>query len=235
MLFQPFEPSYSNHIGSCFHPIDGTVYMLVTWRLNGTGPFSLQIWKQPPPYTAQPTLTRTWKQGIDTNGPFGYGAPLCLPDGGIHISIPVGKNANQIEPSILIVPDVCAPFTPGAGPQGPQGEPGAGGVVLYDAPRMSDSWKGRAMARDEGLLVNIPALFNVAPAPAYLVRLAGTSGAGNVRIRMGTQAAPYFLTCCTQVAGIEVQTQGWVPGVGSWASTKDGAAAVWLQVIGFAQ
>jgi hypothetical protein len=249
MTFQPFEPSYSNHIGAAFHPVTGTAYMLVVWRLNGTGPFSLQVWEQPAPYTDKPTLKRSWKQGIDTNGPFGYGSLLCLPDGSLHISIPVGKTSNQIEPSTLVVPDMCPPFplgtggTPGKdgepgppGPPGGVGPPGSGGIVLLTAPRTSPAWEGRMLTGGE--LVDVPATFGVPVASAYLIRFVASAPRADVRVRAGTRDAPFFVTLNTKIANIQEHTTGWVPGASVWVSVVDSSGRattgqVWFQVCAY--
>lgn len=255
--FSPFESSYSNHIGSCAHPVNSTVYMLVTWRLNGTGPFSLQVWEHPPPYTALPILKRSWKQGEKDQpvGPFGYGSLLCLPNGSLHIAIPQGPdNVNQIKPSIRIEPNMCAPFTPGIGSSDPRvdalisqlgalgqqvaqietalGNSAASGtgLTLFSAPRTAAAWEGRQLSGGES--VDIPAVFGVPPASAYLIRFVAQAAKADIRVRAGSEAAPYFVTVNTQAPGLQVHTQGWVPGPTCYVSTVNGVASVWLQLLG---
>ncbi len=103
---------------------------------------------------------------------------------------------------------------------------------LLPAPLISPLWHARAMAKDEGLLVNIPAVFGVAPAAVYKVRLSVQSSIAGVTARIGIFSAPYFLTQTTQVAGVRIDCQGDVPGDGTWVSCVGGAATVWLQVLG---
>lgn len=127
------------------------------------------------------------------------------------------------------------PFPIGAGPQGPQGpkgDPGpSGGMVFLPEPRRVDAWHGRAMAANEGVLVSIPALFSVPPARIYKVRLSVQAGAANVTARVGTFAAPYFLTQTTQFPDVRIDIQGDVPGEGTWISIVGGSGLVWMQIV----
>jgi hypothetical protein len=138
MPFLPFEGPYCNHIGSCIHPVNSTIYMAVTFHPNGSGPFNLQIWEVPPPYTT-PVLKRDWQQGsAEAPGPFGFCTLECLPSGAMWIGAPGGVvSANQIVPSTRVEPNMCTPFTPGGvpgpkGDTGPQGPAGAGGALAAD-------------------------------------------------------------------------------------------------------
>lgn len=131
--FTPFEGHYSNHVASCMHPVTGAMYILVTFHPNGSGPFNLQVWEHLPPYTVNvPKLIKEWMQGSDSVGPFAYGAIWCLPNGALHISVPVGADsASLIKPSVRIEQGVCPPYALGAGgvpgPQGPKGDTGPQG------------------------------------------------------------------------------------------------------------
>lgn len=130
MPFTPYEGPYSNHVGSCIHPIDGTVFLAVTFHPNGSGPFNLQIWKHVAPYSAPPVLVRDWQQGSpEAPGPFGYCSLECLPSGALYIAVVGGViSANTIQPAYRVEPGLCAPFTPpGVGPQGPKGDIGPAG------------------------------------------------------------------------------------------------------------
>jgi hypothetical protein len=132
MSFTPFEGAYCNHIGSCVHPVDATVYLAVTFHPNGTGPFNLQVWKHAAPYTTPPILVRDWQQGqADSPGPFGFCTLECLPSGALYIGAAGGvQSASSIVPSYRIEPGLCAPFTAAqAGPQGPKGDTGPVGPV----------------------------------------------------------------------------------------------------------
>lgn len=105
-------------------------------------------------------------------------------------------------------------------------------VGKHNAATGAAHWSGQAFTG--GVLVDIPALFGVNPANAYLIRLSGQAGVAGTIVRVGTQASPYFLTCVTQVGGIRVDTQGWVPGGGTWMSIPNGGSAlVWLQLVGW--
>jgi len=148
MPFIPFAGPYVNHIGSCIHPVDSTIYLAVTFHPNGQGPYNLQIWEHKVPYSAAPILVRNWEQGQpESPGPFGYCSLECLPNGALYIAAAGGvASASSIVPAFRIEPNMCAPFTPGGvpgprgpqGPQGPQGvpgpkgdkgDPGSGGVL----------------------------------------------------------------------------------------------------------
>ena len=85
-----------------------------------------------------------------------------------------------------------------------------------------------------GMLVDMPAVFNVPSASAYLIRFVAQAAAANVRVRAGTEAAPFFLTMNLTVPNMQSHTQGWVPGPQTYVSTVNGLAQVWLQLCGFA-
>ncbi len=143
-MFTPFEGHYCNHIGSCIHPVTSAIFMAVTFHPNGSGPYNLQIWRHAAPYTAPPELLKQWVQGgPESPGPFGFCTLECLPDGSLYIGASGGvQSASQIVPAYQVVPNMCAPFTPGQtgpqgpqgvpGPQGPQGAPGSGGGLSAD-------------------------------------------------------------------------------------------------------
>lgn len=108
---------------------------------------------------------------------------------------------------------------------------GGGGFTLLPAPAIASAWSGRAVQGGEW--VDVPAVFGVPSASGYLLRLSAVAGAADVRARVGSEAAPFFLTVNTQVAGVEVHGQGWAPGPRCWASTVNGAARLWVQVLGY--
>jgi len=224
--FVTYAPSYCNHVGSCMHP-NQTIYKLLTWRLNGAGPFSLQIWEHKPPYSAAPTLKRTWKQTIDVPGPFGYGDPLCLPDGSLYIAIPGGvQTENQIQPSYRIEPGICDPYTPQ-------------NIRLFTTMATSPKWEGVEL--NGSVSVNIPLEFKVPVAPAYLVRFVAQSPSADVRVRAGSDTVPHMLTVNTQLPNLQVHSQGWAPGpialvsaVKGPAAVGSGSATVWFQICGYA-
>lgn len=117
------------------------------------------------------------------------------------------------------------------GPQGPAGPQGSGAITLLSAPVTSAEWDGRTL--QGGAHVDIPSAFGVPSHSAYLVRFCAKAGAADVRVRAGTEAAPYFLTLNTQAPNIEIHTQGWIGGPGAYISTVGGSATIWLQVEGF--
>lgn len=107
----------------------------------------------------------------------------------------------------------------------------AGGFTLAPAPYTSPAWEGRTLSG--GVLVDIPATFGVPVAPAYLIRFVAQSPAANVRVRAGSELAPFFLTVNTQVPNLQVHTQGWAPGPQLYVSAVGGTPQVWLQVLGW--
>ncbi len=148
MPFIPFEGPYSNHIGSCRHPVTGVIYMAVTFHPNGTGPYNLQIWAHDPPYQAQPVKIREWLQGgAESPGPFGYCTLECMFDGSLWIGAPGGvQSANQIVPSWRVEPNCCAPFQPQApGPAGPPGKDGKDGAPGAQGDPGKDGTSGSAV------------------------------------------------------------------------------------------
>lgn len=119
------------------------------------------------------------------------------------------------------------PFPKGA--QGPPGEPGAG-VLLFAHPLASPAWSGRVL--NGAAHVDAPAVFGVAPEPAYIIRLSATAAAPGTIVRTGTPNAPYFVTLVSQVAGVRNDTQGWTPGPSIYISVVNGSCVVWLQIVG---
>lgn len=116
------------------------------------------------------------------------------------------------------------------GPPGPPGPAGAGAITLLPAPVTSPQWEGRVLSG--GVLIDIPTVFGVPSASAYLVRFAAKAPAANVRARAGTEAAPWFLTLVTQAPDLEIHTQGWVHGPAVWVSAVGGTPTVWLEIEG---
>jgi hypothetical protein len=118
------------------------------------------------------------------------------------------------------------------GEPGPPGPAGAGGITLLPSVVTAPSWEGRTL--QGGVMVDIPATFGVPSASSYLVRFVASASAANVRVRAGAgEANPFYLTLNTQIAGVQMHTQGWVPGPSAWVSAVNGAALVWLQLVGF--
>jgi hypothetical protein len=120
-------------------------------------------------------------------------------------------------------------YVPFPAPKGEPGTPGAG-VLLFAHPLVSLDWNGRVL--NGSARIDVPALFGVAPEPAYLVRLSATAQAAGVIVRTGTEQAPYFVTLVSQVANVRNDTQGWTPGPSVYISTKGGEAVVYLQIVG---
>lgn len=155
-------------------------------------------------------------------------------------------------------PNIDEPWSGGeVGPQGEQGEPGkdgndprydslvsqlgalgqqlaqlqaGGGVTLLPAPRTVAAWEGRVL--NGGVDVDVPAVFGVPSASAYLIRFVASATKADVRVRAGTAAAPHFLTMNLVVPNLQSHIQGWAPGPIVYVSTAQGEARVWLQVLG---
>jgi hypothetical protein len=233
MPFTPFDTQYSAHTDVTIHPATGVVTITVAFHPNNRGGYNCKIWELHPPYTGAPIMVRDWVQGQKgvSVGPFGHGASVALPTGGLLTVVPVASDSSEVKPSIMIDGGLGAPYALGTGgEQGPQGEPGTGGIILFPAPVTTPTWEGRTL--NSGELVDIPAVFGVPSATAYLIRFVAQAGAADVRVRAGTEEAPYFVTVNTQVAGVQVHTQGWVPGPACYVSVVNGSAQVWLQVLG---
>jgi hypothetical protein len=116
------------------------------------------------------------------------------------------------------------------GEPGPRGEAGAG-LTLFPAPRTSPAWEGRQL--NGGMSVDIPAVFGVPSATAYLIRFVAQASKADVRVRAGTESAPAFLTMNCVLANIQFHTQGWTPGPVCYVSVVNGPALVWLQICGW--
>jgi hypothetical protein len=232
--FIPFDTKYSAHTDVTIHPTTGVVTITVAFHPNNHGGYNCKIWELDPPYTGAPRAVRDWVQGQASVGPFGHGASVALPTGGVLTAVPVGfDSSSDVRPSILIDPDLGSPYQLGGGAQGPAGPPGPagnGGIVLFSAPLIAPAWEKRTLSGGEW--VDIPQLFGAPAAASYLVRFVAVAAAANVRVRAGTEQAPIFLTVNTQVAGLEVHTQGWVPGPRVWVSSVNGPAQTWLQILG---
>lgn len=112
-------------------------------------------------------------------------------------------------------------------------ERAAGGFALAPSPVTAAAWEGRLLSG--GVLVDVPAVFGVPIASAYLIRFVAQAPAANVRVRAGSEAAPFFVTVNTQVPNLQVHTQGWAPATNGslYISTVNGQALVWLQIIGY--
>ena len=217
--FVPFDTQYSAHTDVTIHPVTGVVTITVAFHPNNRGGYNCKIWELHPPYTGSPVFVRDWVQGQASVGPFGHGASVALPTGGVLTVVPVAADSSEVKPSIMIDAELGTPY------------PLGGGITLFDAPLISPAWEGRAL--NGGELINIPAVFGAPVASSYLVRFVVQADAANVRVRAGTPASPFFLTVNTQIAGVQIHAQGWIPGPEAWISTVNGSALIWLQVLGY--
>jgi hypothetical protein len=250
MPFTPFDTQYSAHTDVTIHPVTGVVTITVAFHPNNRGGYNCKIWELHPPYTGEPVMVRDWVQGKKgvSVGPFGHGASVALPTGGLLTVVPVAADSSEVKPSIMIDAGLGAPYALGGSGNDPRvdalvSQLGAlgqqiahlqagGGIVLLPAPVTTPAWEGRKV--EGGVLVDVPSTFGVPSAAAYLIRFVAQSSAPNVRVRAGTEQAPYFVTVNTQAPGLQMHCQGWTPGPDVYVSSVNGVAQVWLQVLGHA-
>lgn len=208
----------------CFvHPGNGNLYGIAIEKVGGTRQ-NLSVYRVRPQSEVRELIKR-YTGGVDAVSQIAAGGCVIHQDGSLEVwasAIPMGPRITQTGfvggcwPRIL---GVDAPWS-------------SGGITLFDAPRTSPAWEGRQLHGGE--LVDIPSVFGVPAASAYLLRFVAESAAPDVRVRAGTESVPFFLTVNTQVASVQVHTQGWAPGPSVYVSTVGGAATVWLQICGAA-
>lgn len=104
------------------------------------------------------------------------------------------------------------------------------GWQLLPAPVIAPEWEGRSLSG--GVWVDVPAVFGVPARPKYLIRLVAQAPLPNVRARVGTEQAPFFVTVNTQAPGLQFHMQGWAPGPQCYVSSVNGTPTVWLQILG---
>ena len=208
----------------CFVHQNGNVYGIAIEKQSGIRQ-NLSVYRARPGSLSR-ELVHRYVGGVDSQAQIAAGGCVILQDGSLWVwasAVPVGippiTTTGFVGGFWEPIPDVDEPW-------------GEGAITLFDAPLISPAWEGRAL--NGGELVNIPAVFGATVAGTYLVRFVVQADAANVRVRAGTLAAPFFLTVNTQVAGVQIHAQGWVPGPDVWISTVNGVAQVWLQVLGVA-
>lgn len=110
----------------------------------------------------------------------------------------------------------------------------AAGIVFFPSVLTSNGWEGRTI--NGGVVVNVPAVFGAPSAAAYLIRFVAM-GHVNVRVRAGASVTnPLALTMNLQVEGLQSHIQGWSPTSNAtdiYVSTVNGAATIWLQIVGY--
>lgn len=100
--FVPFDTQYSAHTDVTIHPVTGVVTITVAFHPNNKGPYNCKVWELRPPYTDPPVEIRNYVQGVASTGPFGHGASVALPTGGLLTVVPVAGDSSEVEPSILV-------------------------------------------------------------------------------------------------------------------------------------
>jgi len=164
--------------------------------------------------------------GIDSAAQIAAGGCVIDPTGALHTwasAVPIGN------PSITKTGFVGGFWEPIPGIDDPWG--GGGGVNLLPAVATAPAWEAHSLTT--GILVDIPSVFNVPRASAYLVRFTVNAPVANVRGRAGTEAVPYFFTVNSRPDGSDEMQQGWVPGPSCYISPAQGTPTVWFQVVGW--
>jgi len=237
MSFQPLV-NYAgyehvlNALPTFVHPTNGNLYGVAIEKQGGTRQ-NLSVYRvRPGSHTCE--LVKRWVGGIDSKAQIAAGGCVILQDGSLEVwasAVPViipPVTKTGFEGVWDRVPNVDEPWSGTSTPPAPAG---SGGVVLLPSVATNAAWEGHVLTA--GVLVDIPSVFGVPSASAYLVRFVAVAPAANVRARAGTQATPFFLTCNTQAPGVEMHEQGWIPGPQAWISPAQGTPTTWLQVIGY--
>lgn len=220
---------YAEHVLNavpCFAHPNGTIYGVAIEKQSGARQ-NLSVYRVRRGSNVRELVHRYVGGGVDAASQIAAGGCLIDPTGALHVwasAVPMGT-PNITKTGFVggfwpPIPNVDAPWSSG------------GGITLFDAPRTTLAWEGRQMGANVGELVDIPVVFGVPVASAYLLRFVAQSSAADVRVRAGTQASPFYVTVNTQVPNVQVHAQGWAPGPQVWVSTAQGAAQVWLQVLG---
>lgn len=227
----PFEPiaNYSGyeHILNavpCFVHKNGNSYGVAIEKVGGVRQ-DLSVYRTRPGATVR-ELVKRYIGGVDSRAQIAAGGCQILQDGTLEVwasavpvtSAPVTKTG--FSGVFDRVPSIDEPWT--------------SGTQLFDLPLTSPQWEGRQMAKDEGVWIDVPAVFHAPEASVYVVRFVMVADAANIRARAGTQAAPFILTCNSKGPGIEEMLQGNAPGPDCYVSTAQGAARVWFQIVGIA-
>lgn len=245
MSFQPLinYAGYEHVLNAlpCFiHPDNGNVYGIAIEKQGGVRQ-NLSVYRVRPGSDVR-ELAHRYVGGIDSAAQIAAGGCLILPDGSLSVwasAVPMGvppiTKTGFVGGFWPPIPNIDDPYTYGAGPPGPMGPPGpagSGGIALLPAPVTNAAWEGRTLHGGE--TVDIPAVFGVPSASAYLIRFVAQATAADVRVRAGSQAVPYFLTMNLTVANMQQHIQGWAPGPSCYISVVNGSATVWLQICGYA-
>lgn len=232
MTFQPLTnySGYEHVLNAlpCFvHPANGNLYGIAIEKQAGVRQ-NLSVYRVRPGANAR-ELVHRFVGGIDSAAQIAAGGCIVHPDGSLEVwasAVPMGippiTKTGFVGGFWPRIPDVDDPYTLGVG----------SALTLLPAPRTAQAWEGRQLAANTGEWVDIPAVFGVLEADAYLLRFVAQSDAADVRVRAGTEQAPYFLTLNTQLPHVQMHAQGWAPGPRVWVSTAQGQATVWLQVCG---
>jgi len=216
----------------CFvHPGNGNVYWIAIVKVGGVQQ-DLEVYRVRPSSPAREFVHRFVGGGVDAQTQIAAGGCVILPDG----SLQAGASADPVGGTPITKSGFVGGFWPAIpNVDDPYPLGGAGGV-LFDKPVTTPAWEGRTLYGGE--VVDVPAVFGVPPAAIYQIRFVAQAPAPNIRVRAGTQAAPYFVTVNTQVANQQVHTGGPTPGPSVYVSSVDSAgqpatSQVWLQICGY--
>ena len=219
----------------CFVHQNGNVYGIAIEKQSGIRQ-NLSVYRVRPGSNVR-ELVHRYIGGIDSQAQIAAGGCVIQRDGSLWVwasAVPVGippiTTTGFVGGFWEPIPGVDEPWT-GSNIPGPPGPPGSG-VTLFPAPLTSPAWEGRQMAANTGVLVDVPSVFGAPVGSAYLLRFVAQSSTTDVRVRAGTQAAPFFLTMNLTVANMQQHTQGWGPGSEIYISTVNGPTTVWLQIVG---
>lgn len=108
--FTPFDTQYSAHTDVTIHPVTGVLSITVAFHPNNKGGYNCKLWELDPPYTNPPRFVREYVQGVASVGPFGHGASIALPTGGVLTCVPVAGESSEVKPSITIDPTLGQPY-----------------------------------------------------------------------------------------------------------------------------
>ena len=207
----------------CFVHQNGNLYGIAIEKQSGLRQ-NLSVYRVRPGSNVR-ELVHRYVGGIDSQAQIAAGGCVIQRDGSLWVwasAVPVGippiTTTGFVGGFWEPIPDVDEPWSDG-------------GITLLPAVATAPAWEGHILTT--GVLVDIPSVFGVPSASAYLVRFVVVAPLPNVRGRVGTQATPFMLTVNTQAAGVEVHQQGWVPGPVCYVSPAQGTPVVWLQIVGY--
>lgn len=208
----------------CFvHPGNGNMYGVDIDKVGGVQQ-NLNVYRTRPGSTNK-ELVKRYIGGADSRAQIAAGGVVILQDGSMEVwasAVPLVGAVTRTGFSGVWdrVPNVDAPWSASAG-----------GITLLASVATNPAWEARTLTAGE--MVNIPAVFHVPSASAYLVRFTVTASAAGVRGRAGTEACPHFFTVNTQAPNVDAMAQGWAPGPACYVSPAQGQPTVYFQIVAY--